>query len=67
MPRMKDPNAKRNRMPSAFRLDPDLMDRVRIFCQSHHLAPTHTGVVEAALREFLDRHEPTVIQTGKSA
>jgi predicted transcriptional regulator len=58
MPQHKNPNAKRNKPPTAFRLDGELMQRVRMFSQAHPHTTTHTAVVEAALHEFLDRHEP---------
>ena len=57
MPHRKDPNSKRYKPPTAFRIDEDLLNRVRAYCQSHHLKPTHTAVFEAALREWLDNHE----------
>jgi predicted transcriptional regulator len=60
MPNIRDPNAKRHKPPTAFRLDDELMQRVRVFCKAHHLMPSHTAVVEAALREFLEKHEPSL-------
>jgi predicted transcriptional regulator len=61
MPRAKDPNAKRHqKQNTAFRIDNALKARLDAFVAAHHVRPTMTAVFEAALRDFLDKHEPEV-------
>lgn len=55
----RNPNAKRYKTATAFRLDDDLMQQLDTFCRAHPLAPTRTGVLEAALREFLNKYPVT--------
>lgn len=48
---------KTKRALAAYRLDTGLLQRLDAFCQSHQFAVKKTSVVEAALRDFLDRNE----------
>ncbi len=44
--------------PVAYRFDEALLERLVRFIGQHKWPPTQTAVVEAALKEYLDREEP---------
>ena len=47
------------------RIRVDLMERVREFASSRKPVVTDTAVIEDALEEYLDRHEPKTKKEGK--
>ena len=50
-----DPKAKRIQKATAIRLDPDLTARLKDYCNKQLVPPSHTRVIEVALRQLLDR------------
>jgi predicted DNA-binding protein len=66
MPRKKDPNAKRYKKQTAFRLNEELSARLEAYRHAHAVPPTRTSLLEAALWEFLERHEP-LLKVRKAA
>lgn len=52
-----------NKEPTNVRIDGELLDRARDFIAKQPVRPTMTGVIEAALLEWLDRHHPNVSQS----
>lgn len=48
--------ARKKQMVS-FTLDPDLIERLEKWLAKHEFPPKKVDVMEAALREFLDRRE----------
>lgn len=44
--------------PVAYKFEETLLERLQRFIAQHKLPPTQTSVVEAALKEYLDREEP---------
>lgn len=47
----------RNKVSAGWRLDPELLERLAKFQERQRLPVTKTAVIEAALREFLDRED----------
>ena len=46
---------KKAKTPVAFKLDTDLVDELERFRQDMEIPASKTGIMEAALREFLER------------
>ena len=63
----KNPNAKRYKKQTAFRLDEELMAQLEAFRNAHLLPPTRTSVLEMALRDFLNKHQPVLTKAQKAA
>ena len=53
----KDPNAKRYKTQTAFRLNDEIKEQLEAFIASHRLPPTRTAVLEAALREYIGKYQ----------
>jgi len=47
----------KKKQQTAFRLPPELLERLDRFCVTRRLPTTRTAVVHVALAEFLDREE----------
>lgn len=47
----------RNKIMKSYALDPVLLDRLEKWLASQDPAPSRTGVIETALRDFLDARE----------
>jgi hypothetical protein len=62
----KDPNSKRYKKQTAFRLDEELLAQIDAFRNAHLLPPTRTSVLELALRDFLNKQKP-VLKVHKAA
>ncbi len=51
--------AKSNKSQTmAFRLEQRLADQLDAFREAHKLPPSRTAVLEAALREYLEKNNP---------
>ena len=56
MPR-KNPTPADNRRMAVVRLPPELLTQLDVFCKTQRLHPSRTRVIEAAIREFLQREQ----------
>ena len=46
---------KKNKTPVAFKFDTDLLQDIRRFKEDQAVKPSQIGVIETAVREFLER------------
>ena len=52
----------RLKKPVSYALDPRLLDRLDAWIKKQALPPKKTAVIEAALRDYLDGHEPAKVK-----
>jgi uncharacterized protein (DUF4415 family) len=48
--------SKKPKTPVALKMDPDLLDEIKQYQRGQTVPPTQIGIIEAAVREFLERH-----------
>lgn len=44
----------------SYKMDEQLLERMRAYIERHKLRPSQIAIIEAALREYLDREEGPV-------
>jgi predicted DNA-binding protein len=59
---MADPkplSERKKPLQTAFRLQPDMLERLDAFCKTQRVRTSRNKVVEAAINEFLDSVDPS--------
>jgi predicted transcriptional regulator len=60
------PKPPRDLRQTAVRLDPEVLDQLNAHCANHPLRPRRDSVIDLAIKQYLEREEPTQ-QVRKSA
>lgn len=55
MRKISDTSDKRRRALTAMRMEAELLETLDSYCKTHRLRPSRTAIIEAAVREFLQK------------